>query len=243
MPVHHPPSPQSTHRHDPHNGCGTHDHEQGQEHEHEHGKQSHNHAVPHAHTTGDHTDPRYRRILWLALIVNAAMFAVEIYFGLMSQSISLLADAIDFAGDALNYGLALAVLGATLAARAKVALLKGLSMLGFGMFLLWRCYENWQAGIVPTAQTMGIVGFIALAANLFVAAMLYAWREGDANMRSVWLCTRNDALSNIAVVLAALGVFGTQRGWPDIAVAFFMAALALWSGQAVIRHAINELHK
>jgi Co/Zn/Cd efflux system component len=204
---------------------------------------AHNHRTPHVHTTGDHTDPRYRRILWLALIINVGMFAVEIFFGLASKSISLLADAIDFAGDALNYGLALAVLSASPTSRAKVALIKGLSMLAFGIYLLWRCYENWQAGIVPTAQTMGIVGLMALAANLFVAAILYAWREGDANMRSVWLCTRNDALSNLAVLLAALGVFGAQSGWPDVTVAFFMAALALWSGQAVVRQATNELRQ
>jgi cation diffusion facilitator family transporter len=185
--------------------------------------------------------PRYRRVLWIALAVNAAMLVVELVSGYRAGSLSLLADAIDFGGDALNYGVSLAVLSAALAWRARAALLKALSMVGFGLFLLLRA--GWDAlhGGVPDATTMGAVGVLALLANLGVAWLLYAFREGDANMRSVWLCTRNDAIGNLAVMAAALGVFGTGTAWPDLAVATAMASLALHGGWQVWRQARGEL--
>ena len=187
------------------------------------------------------TDPRYRRILWIALIVNAAMFAVELGAGTRSGSASLLADAIDFLGDAANYGLSLWVLAMALAWRARAALVKGASMLAFGVFVVGRvAWGAWQ-GTPPEPFTMGGVGLLALAANLGVAALLYAYREGDANMRGVWLCTRNDALGNLAVMGAALGVLGTGTAWPDLAVAAIMAGLAISGGWSVIRHARQEL--
>lgn len=184
---------------------------------------------------------RYRRILWIALVVNAAMFAVELGAGLAAGSLSLLADSIDFAGDAMNYGVSIAVLSAALAWRARAAVLKALSMIGFGLFVLGRALWSAWHGEVPEAMTMSLVALLALAANLGVAWMLYAWREGDANMRSVWLCTRNDAIGNLAVFAAALGVFGTGRAWPDLAVAGLMAALALQGGWLVLRQARQEL--
>ena len=185
--------------------------------------------------------PRYRRILWIALVINAAMFLVEIGAGLRSGSLSLLADAVDFAGDALNYGVSLAVLASALAWRARAAVLKALSMMGFGLYVLGAALWNlWQGG-VPEHVTMGAVALLALLANVAVAWMLYAFREGDANMRSVWLCSRNDAIGNLAVLLAAVGVFGTGAAWPDLLVASLMATLALHGGWSVLRQARREL--
>ncbi|MGH6638244.1 MAG: cation transporter [Polaromonas sp.] len=185
--------------------------------------------------------PRYRKILWLALAINLAMFGVEIGAGIRSGSVSLLADAIDFFGDAANYVVTLMVLSMGLVWRARAAVLKGSSMLVFGVFVMARALWVATQGGTPEAFTMGAIGLLALLANGTVALMLYAWREGDANMRSVWLCTRNDALGNVAVMLAALGVFGTGSAWPDLAVAAVMAGLAVTSGWAVVRQAMQEL--
>jgi Co/Zn/Cd efflux system component len=188
-----------------------------------------------------HNPARYRRILWIALFINAAMFGVEIVGGMASGSLSLLADAIDFAGDALNYGVSLAVLSAALVWRARAAIVKALCMGGFGLVVLGRSLWNVWHGAVPDGATMGVIGFVALAANVAVAWMLYAFREGDANMRSVWLCSRNDAIGNIAVMVAGLWVLGSDSRWPDLAVAAGMAALALQGGWLVWRQARAEL--
>lgn len=184
---------------------------------------------------------RYRRVLWAALFINAAMFAVEVAGGLHAGSVSLLADAVDFFGDAANYGLALLVLGMAVRWRARAALLKGATMGLFGVFVLGRAAWSAASGTVPDAMTMGTIGALALLANVAVAAMLYAWREGDANMRSVWLCSRNDAIGNLAVMAAALGVFGTHTGWPDLAVAAVMGLLGLSAARSVIAQARGEL--
>ena len=197
------------------------------------------HVPPKPATIVDLT--RYRRVLWIALVINAAMFVVELGAGYRAGSLSLLADAIDFAGDALNYGVSLAVLSAALAWRARAAVLKGLCMAGFGLFVISRAVWGALSGEVPDAATMGVVGAIALLANVGVAWMLYAFREGDANMRSVWLCSRNDAIGNLAVMGAALGVLGTGTAWPDLAVAAVMATLALQGGWLVLRQARGEL--
>ena len=185
--------------------------------------------------------PRYRRALWIALAVNAAMFALETTAGLHAASVSLLADAIDFLGDAANYGVSLAVLGLGLAWRARAALLKGLAMGAFGVAVLGRAAWTVAAGTVPEPLTMGLVGALALAANVGVAALLYRWRDGDANMRSVWLCSRNDAIGNLAVLAAAGGVLGTGSAWPDLAVAATMGVLALTASWSVVRQARGEL--
>ncbi|VTU24917.1 Cadmium, cobalt and zinc/H(+)-K(+) antiporter [Variovorax sp. PBL-H6] len=198
----------------------------------------HNHD--HEHLSAADT-PRYRRVLWVALALNALMFAVEIGAGFRSGSVSLLADAIDFFGDAANYGVTLAVLSMGLAWRARAAVLKGLSMVGFGLFVAGKTLWSAMQGIPPEALTMGLVATLALGVNVVVAVMLYAFREGDANMRSVWLCSRNDAIGNVAVMLAALGVFGTGSAWPDLAVAAVMSALALSGGWSVLRQARGEL--
>jgi len=199
------------------------------------------HETPSAQNLAPANLARYRKILWVALIVNAALFAVEIVAGVQAGSLSLLADAIDFAGDATNYAVSLAVLASALAWRARAAILKAVSMMAFGLFILGRALWAVWHGEVPEAMTMGAVAVLALAANLGVAWLLYAYREGDANMRSVWLCTRNDAIGNLAVLGAALGVFGTGTAWPDLLVASLMAALALQGGWVVLRQARQEL--
>ena len=187
------------------------------------------------------SSPRYRKILWAALLINLAMFAIELGAGFKSGSTSLLADAIDFFGDAANYGVSLAVLSAGVVLRARAALLKGACMMAFGIFVLGRAAWVFNQGTVPEAFTMGSIGLLALIANVAVAVMLYAYREGDANMRSVWLCSRNDAIGNIAVMLAALGVLGTASAWPDLLVACGMAVLALIGGWSVIKQASLEI--
>ena len=183
----------------------------------------------------------YRRVLWAVLAINAAMFGVEVMAGLAAGSASLQADALDFLGDAGNYIISLLVVGMALRYRAMAALAKGSTM---GLFGLWvigvTAWHAWQ-GTVPEAFTMGAVGVAALLANAMSFALLWAYREGDSNMRSAWVCTRNDVLGNLAVLLAALGVFGTGTGWPDIAVAAIMAALALQGAWIVIGHSWSEL--
>ena len=186
-------------------------------------------------------DIRYRQVLWIALVLNAAMFVVEVGASWASGSVSLLADSIDFFGDAGNYAVSLAVLGMAPTARSRAALFKAACMGAFGVFVLGRALWNLQAGLVPEPATMGVVGFAAMAVNGGVAWMLYRYRSGDANMRSVWICTRNDTLGNVAVMLAALGVFGTGSAWPDLVVAAVMGTLALWGAATVLAHARGEL--
>ncbi|MBA3941335.1 MAG: cation transporter [Sphingopyxis sp.] len=186
-------------------------------------------------------DPRWRRVLWIALLINAAMFGVEIVAGVVADSRALQADALDFLGDAANYAISLGVAGMALAWRARAALLKAATMLTFGLYVFGSTLWGFLAGSAPHAETMGIIGGLALAANVIVALMLYRYRTGDANMRSVWICSRNDAIGNLAVLAAALGVFGTGQGWPDLVVAGIMAGLAIWGSADVFRHARGDL--
>lgn len=199
------------------------------------------HCCDHDHSGPAGNDPRFRRVLWIALWINAAMFLVEVVGGFISGSVSLLADAVDFAGDAANYALSLAVLSMGLLWRARGALLKGCSMGIYGLFVLVMAGWNAYIGKTPDSIAMGVIAILALAANIIVAMMLYAYREGDANMRSVWLCSRNDAIGNLAVILAAVAVLGTGDAWPDLVVAAVMGGLAVWSGQSVIRQALGEI--
>ena len=187
------------------------------------------------------TDLSYRRVLWIALFANATMFLVEVSAAAWSGSSALAADAADFLGDSGNYALSLGAIALGGAWISRVALLKGLAMSVYGIVVL--AYAGWRAwlGVPPEPVTMGLVGLLALAVNFSVAAMLYRFREGDANMRSVWLCTRNDVIANIAVLIAAAGVFGTGTVWPDVAVAGMLAVLGLSSGRIVIRQARAEL--
>ncbi|HAK93019.1 MULTISPECIES: cation transporter [Massilia] len=186
-------------------------------------------------------DGRYRKVLWAALLINFIMFGVELASSLAAGSVSLLADSVDFLGDAANYGVSLFVLGMAVVWRSRAAYAKGVVMGVFGVLVLARALWLGLDGHLPHAQTMGAVSLLALAANGTVAAMLYAFRNGDANMRSVWLCTRNDMIGNLAVMLAALGVFGARAGWPDIVVASIMACLGLSAARQVMRQARAEL--
>ncbi|MEX2630455.1 MAG: cation transporter [Tistlia sp.] len=196
----------------------------------------------HGHPQADNrADPGYRRILWIALAINASFFLIEIVAAFAAGSVSLQADAIDFAGDAGNYAISLLVVGLGLRARARAALVKGATMGLFGIWVLGTAAWHIAAGGLPHAPTMGLVGLAALAANLVVLALLWRHRGGDSNRRSVWICSRNDVLCNLAVLVAALGVFGTGTLWPDVLVAAIMATLALQGAGSVIRQALGEL--
>ncbi|SRR6056297_244434 len=185
--------------------------------------------------------PGFRKALWIALWVNLAMFVVEGIASLSSGSVSLMADAIDFFGDSANYILSLTVLSMGMLWRGRAAMVKGITMTVFGLAVWARAIWVVQAGITPEPLTMGAVGLLALAANMSVAAILFKFREGDSDMRSVWLCSRNDAISNIAVMVAALGVFGTGTAWPDLVVAAIMGTLAITAGISVVRHARSDI--
>ena len=185
----------------------------------------------------------YRRVLWAVLAINAAMFLAEIGAGLVAGSASLLADALDFFGDAANYAISLTVIGMALRYRATAAFAKGVTMGLFGLWIIGTVIWHMLHETLPSAVTMGAVGFAVLAANAASFGLLWAYRGGDANMRSAWICTRNDVFGNLAVLLAALGVFGTQTGWPDMIVAAIMAALALQGATIVIRQSLGELRQ
>jgi len=189
----------------------------------------------------NNNDPTWRRILWIALGLNAIMFGVEIVAGIAADSRALQADALDFLGDAANYAISLGVAGMALVWRARAALVKAATMLAFGLWVLGSAIWGFFVGASPDPGTMGAIGSLALAVNLAVAAMLFRYRSGDANMRSVWICSRNDAIGNIAVLAAAIGVFGTGRAWPDLVVASIMAGLAVWGSAEVFNQARGEL--
>jgi Co/Zn/Cd efflux system component len=185
--------------------------------------------------------PDYKRRLWLVIAINAAMFLVEMGAGALAGSQALQADALDFLGDALTYGVTLAVIGASLQTRAWAAVAKGVSLSAMGLFVFGATAYHVLVLGVPRAEVMGAIGLLALAANLTSVLLLMRYREGDANVRSVGLCSRNDAIGNVAVMIAALGVWGTATRWPDLAVAAIMAGLFLTSSVQILRQAIGEL--
>ncbi len=185
----------------------------------------------------------YKRRLWIVIFLNAIMFVVEMTAGHLAKSQALQADALDFFGDALTYGISLAVIGASLQVRASAAIAKGISLFLMGIWVFGSTVYHVIYTGVPQAEVMGIVGFLALAANIASVLLLMSYKDGDANVRSVWLCSRNDAIGNVAVMIAALGVWGTSTGWPDLAVAAIMAGLFLSSAWQILGQGIREFRE
>ena len=192
-------------------------------------------------TSASAIDAGFRRVLWIALGVNATMFVAEVIASFLAGSVSLQADALDFFGDATNYAISLSVLGMGINARARAALFKGATMAAFGLFVIGNAFYNAVVGAVPEPFIMGPVAVVALMSNIVVAIMLYRHRDGDSNRQSIWLCSRNDAIGNVAVILAASGVFATSTGWPDVLVAVVIAALNLSAARRVFVQARGEL--
>ncbi|NWG23103.1 MAG: cation transporter [Pseudorhodoplanes sp.] len=191
--------------------------------------------------TFDGLSADYRRRLWLVIAINAAMFFVEMSAGALAGSQALQADALDFAADAATYGISLAVIGASLRARALAAFAKGLSLTVMGLWVFGStAYQVLVLGL-PRAEVMGVVGFLALAANVASVLILMRYKDGDSNVRSVWLCSRNDAIGNVAVMIAAVGVWATATKWPDLIVAAIMAGLFLWSSAQILRQSWREI--
>lgn len=188
----------------------------------------------------DGVDPAYKRILWVVIAINAIMFIVEMLAGKLAGSQALQADALDFLGDSLTYGLSLAVIGMSLKARSMAALFKGVSLLLMGLWVFGSTvYQTLILG-VPEAQIMGVIGLLALAANLASVFLLMRYKDGDANVRSVWLCSRNDAIGNVAVMIASVAVWFSVSAWPDLIVAAIMAGLFLRSAQLILIQAWQE---
>lgn len=192
---------------------------------------------------GDLTDVRYRKILWIILLLNAGMFFLEVFASFYSESVSLLADAGDFFADAANYGISLYVLNKALITRARASLIKGATMALMGVFVFANSIYHAMTSAIPQAGIMGAVGLLALIVNLGSAGLLYHYREGDSNRSSVWICSRNDAINNVMVILAAVGVTVTESHWPDIAVASLIALLFLRSASNIIKSALEEIKK
>ena len=189
----------------------------------------------------DGATPAYKRAIWMVIALNAGMFIVEILGGQVANSLSLFADAMDFLADAATYGISLLVIGMPLAIRAKTALAKGLSLTLMGVFVLGATIYNLFILDVPEYSTMGVIALMALSANLLSVLILYKFKDGDSNIRSVWLCSRNDAIGNIMVMLAAAAVYYTQSALPDLIVAGLMSSLFLSSSYKIITQALQEL--
>ena len=188
-------------------------------------------------------DPLFRRILWTALIANFGMFFVEVAASHLSDSLALQADALDFFGDGANYAISLFVVGMALSARARASLFKGATMAAFGIFIVGSALYRALTGSEPEPLTMGVVALLALAVNLGVALLLFRFRNGDSNRQSIWLCSRNDAIGNLALIIAALGVSVSTSHWPDLVVAAVIASLSFSSAIRVVRLAREELQK
>jgi Co/Zn/Cd efflux system component len=220
------------------------DHDHGHDHSHSDHSHAHQDTAVSCCSAGvpvfDGMDVTYKRVLWTVIGINGAMFLTETVAGSLAGSQALKADALDFLADTVTYGLSLAVIGASLRTRATAALFKGLSL---SLMAFWvfgsTIYQTLVLG-VPSAEVMGLVGFLALAANLASVGLLAPYKDGDANVRSVWLCSRNDAIGNVVVMAAAVGVWGTSSAWPDLAVAALMAGIFLTSSVQILRQAWAE---
>jgi Co/Zn/Cd efflux system component len=194
----------------------------------------------HGNPRFDGMDPRYKRVLWTIIAINGAMFLLEMLAGHIADSQALKADALDFLADTVTYGLSLAVIGASLRARATAALFKGASLTLMGLWVFGSTVYHVVILGLPSAELMGGIAVLALAANASSVLLLVRYKDGDANVRSVWLCSRNDAIGNVAVMIAALGVWGTSTRWPDLAVAGIMACIFLYSSFQILRQAWLE---
>jgi Co/Zn/Cd efflux system component len=194
----------------------------------------------HGNPRFDGMDPRYRRILWTVIAINAAMFLLEVVMGYVARSQALQADALDFLADTLTYGISLAVIGAPLRTRAVAALVKGSSLSLMALWVLGSTIYHTVVLGLPRAEVMGVIAFLALAANATSVLLLMRYKDGDANVRSVWMCSRNDAIGNVVVMAAALGVWGTSSAWPDLIVAAAMAGLFLYSSTQILSQAWQE---
>jgi Co/Zn/Cd efflux system component len=188
----------------------------------------------------DGLEPRYKRVLWAVIAINASMFVIEVAAGHIAGSQALQADALDFLGDSLTYALSLAVIGRSVQARSSAAILKGLSLTVMGVWVFGSTAYPVLVHGVPRAEIMGVIGIMALAANVTSVLLLMRYKDGDANVRSVWLCSRNDAIGNVAVMGAALAVWGTASAWPDLLVAATMAGLFLMSSAQILLQAWRE---
>lgn len=193
------------------------------------------------HCEFDGADPKFRRALIAVIVINASMFGVEMVAGHLAQSRALMADALDFFADAVTYGISLAVIGMSLRIRSLAALGKGISLAVMGIWVMGSTIYQVFILNMPEPKVMGVIAVLALVANLVSVLFLMKWKDGDANVRSVWICSRNDAIGNVAVMLAALGVFGTGSAWPDLIVAAVMAGLFLNSARHIIQQARREM--
>jgi Co/Zn/Cd efflux system component len=187
-------------------------------------------------------DSAYRKILIIALIINAGMFLLEIILGIAAGSVSLQADSLDFFGDGFNYAISLYLVGKSLSSRAKGSLIKAGSMLLFGLWILGQAIYRFTTNAPPEAEIITTIGALALVANLICFYLLFKHRSGDSNRRSAWLCTRNDVIGNIAVIFAGIGVYLTASGWPDLIVGTIMAVISVISAVHIIQHAKAELN-
>nr|WP_319516797.1 cation diffusion facilitator family transporter [uncultured Cohaesibacter sp.] len=232
-------------------GHDAHSHEHSHDHGHDH---THAHAQSQQDSCGDScgchgnpvfdgVDKRYKAVLWTVIALNGGMFFVEIIAGRMAGSQALQADALDFLGDFLTYGISLAVIGMSLKVRSTAALVKGFSLLAMGLWIFGSTLYQVLFLDVPSAEIMGVIGFMALAANVSSVLLLMRYKDGDANVRSVWLCSRNDAIGNIAVMGASVVVYFTHSALPDIAVALVMAGLFLRSAQLIITQSVREFRQ
>ena len=188
----------------------------------------------------DGVSPRYRKALWLVILINAVMFVVEMGAGAFAGSQALKADALDFLGDAFTYSVSLWAIGKSVATRSSAAIFKGVSLGAMGLWVLGATIYEVFVLQVPQARVMGVVAVLALLANLLSVLILMRYKDGDANVRSVWLCSRNDAIGNVAVMFAAVAVYFTASAWPDLIVAGAMAGLFLWSAFQILKQAMRE---
>lgn len=193
-----------------------------------------------AHQKFDGASVEYKRALWAVVLINAVMFLIEMGAGIAAHSQALQADALDFFSDTVSYSLSLMVLGKTVEARNRVAFAKAASLLLLGLWVFFSTVYQWFFGTLPEPVVMGKVAVLALLANLLSVFLLVKFKDGDANVRSVWLCSRNDAIGNIAVIVAAVFVSVLGRAWPDLVVAMVMSGLFLSTAVAIFRQLCEE---